>query len=195
MELTGPIIDSITNAVRVILQANSGVSIGDVDILSIAAGENHLGEIGANTIYREVTFTLDVAAYAQNDVLADTQEIANAVRIVNGTGVIQSISVLDQDDNGAAIDIVFLRSNVSLGAENGPITISAANADEILHTENIIADDYNDYVNSQQVNKTNISFAFQAVGTSLFVAAVYRDAAASTYTANGITLKIGILAD
>ncbi len=47
---------------------------------------------------RDVTLSLDTSTYASGDVLADMQEIANAVRANGGSVVIQSLTVIDKDD-------------------------------------------------------------------------------------------------
>lgn len=143
----------------------------------------------------DVTLSLDTNIYASGEVLAATQEIANAVRIDGGTGVIQSLIVLDQDDLGLALDIVFLQSDVSIGSENATVSLSDANAVKVVGIVQIGAGDYVDLVGSQLVTKTNLSILAQAdtSSTSLYVAAISR--AAGTYTAAGITLKIGILRD
>lgn len=151
---------------------------------------------GGYTSYNEVTLTLDTSAYAANDVLADTQEIANAVRYDGGTGIIHSCTLLDKDDNGEAIDVYFLRTNVSMGTKNSAISITDANADEILGFAEILAADYKDLVASQLAQATNLGITARAAtdSTSLYVAAVLRSGT-PTYTASGITLKIGILQD
>jgi hypothetical protein len=103
--------------------------------------------------------------------------------------------VLDKDDKGTALDILFLKTDVTIGTENSAVSISDANADEILGVVEIAAADYVDLVNSQIASKPNLSLVVESDSgsQSLYVAAISR--AASTYTASGITLKIGILQD
>lgn len=145
----------------------------------------------------DVTLSLDTGAYADGDVLADTQEVADALRLEGGSGVIQSVTILDRDDNGTAIDIVFLSKDVSLGTENGAISISDADAINILGIVQVFAGDYVDLANSQFVTKTNLSIVAknsEGLSTkSIYVGVISR--ATSTYTAAGITLRIGILRD
>lgn len=178
----------------VVLQAGTN-NIGDVDVLSIAAGEEHLGEIGGASDVIEVTLSLDTSAYADGDVLADTQEVASAVRVAAGTGVIHSLVVLDKDDQAQALDVVFLKTNVSIGTENSAVSVSDTNADEILGVVEVATDDYVDLTNSQIVTKTSVGIVIEAASgaTSIFVAAISRGT--GTYSASGITLKIGILQD
>lgn len=163
--------------------------------VALAAGEGHIGSIGGNSVVAEVTLTLDTSIYASGDVLADTQEIANAIRVNAGTGVIHSLIILDKDDQAQALDVVFFKTNVSLGSENSPVSITDANADEILGIVEVLAGDYVDLVNSQLVTVTDVGIVVvaDAAATSLWVGVISRGT--GTYTASGITMKIGILQD
>lgn len=179
----------------VALAANSGVDIGDVDVLTIAAGETHIGEVGGNSVVHEVTLSLAAATYTQHDVLAATQVLTACMRKDGGTGVIHSIHLLDQDDQGMALDLVFLRTNVALGSEESAVSITDAHADEILGIVEILAGDYVDLINSQSVTKTNVGIVVDAAGGAgdLYIAAITRDT--PTHTGSGITVKVGILRD
>ena len=64
---------------------------------------------------KEVTLTLDTGAYADGDVLAQTQTISG-VYLNGGYNILQSIALLDQSDQAGALDLVFFRSNQALGA-------------------------------------------------------------------------------
>jgi len=167
----------------------------DEDTVNTAATatEVHGQNVGGEAIVKEVTLTLDTSAYADGDVLADTQEVANAIRVNNGTGMLHSIVLLDKDDQGEALDIVILKTNVSIGTENSAVSITDANADEIQGIIEIQTGDYVDLVGSQLVTKQGLAICVQAdtSATSLWVAAISRGT--GTYTASGITLKLGFL--
>ncbi len=141
-----------------------------------------------------VTVVLSMAAAANhaNDVLADTQEIANAVGASGRTGILHSILVQDDDDNGGAIDIVILDENTSIGTENA--AVSMADNNNILGTVSVISADFVDMINSQHATMTNLGIIVKAKsGTSLYVAVVMRDA--GTVTASGMSLRFGFLLD
>jgi len=144
----------------------------------------------------EVTLSLDTNAYADGDVLAATHDIEEVFRCPSGYGYLMGLTVLDKDDQAGALDIVFLRSNVSIGTENAAVSVSDANADEIITVVEFAAADYVDLVGSQIAIKnpsdTGMGVLLVPDGTdSLFVAAISRDT--KTYSASGITLKIGLL--
>jgi hypothetical protein len=150
--------------------------------------------VGGHSTVKAVTLSLDTDAYADGDVLADTQEIASALRVAGGSGILHSLMVLDKDDQGEALDLVFLNADGSIGAENAAVSMSDAVADTIIGVVEVGAGDFVDLVNSQIACKTNLGIVLEvASGTHLYVAAISRGT--GTYTAAGITLKVGIIQD
>lgn len=158
-------------------------------------GEDGALAVGGVSTIVDVTLSLDTDQYADGDVLADNQEVTNAVRVNDGTGIIHSITLLDKDDQGAALDLVFLQTSGSLGTENSAVSVADGDADDILGVVEIGAGDYVDLVNSQIVTKDNVGIVIKGAsgGTSIYIAAVSRGT--GTYTASGITIKLGILQD
>lgn len=146
-------------------------------------------------LYTEVALSMSTAAYASGDVLAAPQEVAGV--FYGGRPVrLESLVLLDKDDQGGALDVVFLRSNVSLGTENAALALTNAAADEILGKVAVGTADYSDLGSSQFVQKTaahgdaGMGLVMLPDGTSsLYVGAVSADT--KTYTASGITLKLG----
>jgi hypothetical protein len=170
-------------------------NIGDVDVATIAAGETHVGEVGGNTSVFGVTFSLDTSAYAPGDVLADTQVLTNAMRKTDGTAVLQSIVLVDKDDQGIALDVVILDANVSLGTENSAVSITDGSADNILAIVSVPAAEWTDLGGCRVAVIKNLCVPVRAAsGTAnLFVALITRGA--PTHTASGITGRFGFLRD
>ena len=158
----------------------------------VTATANGLSVVTSSTVI-DLTLSLDTSQYADGDVLAAAQELASAVRASGGTGVIQSIQVIDQDDQGQALDVVISDSTITLGTENDPVSISDADAAKILGIVEVAATDYIDLVASQYVNKSNLGIVIMPDATSLFISAISRGT--GTYTASGIVLRIGIIQD
>jgi hypothetical protein len=142
----------------------------------------------------EVALSLDTSAYADGDVLADTQELDGAAFLANGrTAILQSIVVYDLDDNGGALDIVLLNADQSLGTENSAVSISDANLTKVVAVVEVAADDYIDFINSQVAVIDNIGALIEAASDddALYIAAISRDT--KTYTASGIKVRVGLL--
>jgi hypothetical protein len=150
---------------------------------------------GPDYLFKEVTLSMSTAQYGDGDVLAAPQELTGVFEA--GRAVeLHSLVLLDKDDQGGALDIVLLRSNVSLGTENAALAVTDAAADEILGKVSVGTADYTDLGSSQFVQKTAAAgdagmglVLLPDGGSSLYVAAISRDT--KTYTATGITLKLG----
>ncbi len=144
--------------------------------------------------YVDVTLSLDTSAYGSGDLIADTQAVASAVYQNNAKGVIQSVTVVDEDDQKAAIDIYFLSANNTLGTENSAPSISDANARDILGFVSVAAADYKDLGGVSVACKTGVGIVVKpATDTTTIYVAVVSNASTPTYTASGVKLRIGVL--
>lgn len=145
----------------------------------------------------DVTLTTDDEAHGNNDVIAQSIEIPNAVAVKGGSAIIQSIMILDEDDEAPSIDLIFQTDNTALASDEGEIVnISDENARDILGFVNV--SNYTDLLNCQVGIKTNIGLVVKAASTtkSIFVHAVNRSG--GTYTPAATTdlkMKIGIIKD
>lgn len=147
---------------------------------------------------REVTLTFspDTSIMADNDVIADSQILAAVTRANDSKGFLIAFELTDEDDNTAIdMDIIFLSANVSVGTENAAVSISDANARNIIGVINILAADWNDHINSKMVSVGNkpgsmLSMPITPVSGSddIYVALVCRSGT-PTYTASGITAR------
>jgi hypothetical protein len=179
------------------LQANSGVDIGDVDVLSIAAGSNEIGAVIVHCpdIVVSVTPTVDTSAYGAGDLLFDSAEIANAVRANGGTAILQSITMLDKADQGVAMTLVLLNANTDMGAANSAPDPDDTEAGTIIGHVAVAATDYLDVGASKIACIRNIGLLLQAGGatTSLYIAGI-NGAGTPTYGAAGdLVLQIGLI--
>ena len=139
----------------------------------------------------DVTLVLDTSAYATGDLLSDVVEIPNAVREANGTGIIQSVTLLDKDDKGTALDLYFTNLSTSWGTFNVALAAADTTTDDIFGVVEVAAADYTDLIISQIAHFGNLGIGVKGDSTgSLYVAAAAR--ATQTYTASGITLRIYI---
>ena len=146
-----------------------------------------------------ITLTPDTATEecVAGDVIFQADEIENCVSVQGGTCILQSIGVLDDDDNGQAIDIVFMDTTGLLDAGDDGGTIDAADGvipDAILGVVQITS--YFDGIAWQYGYKTNIGLVLKApsASKSIYVSAVNRGSTA-TWTAAGLRLQIGVIKD
>lgn len=142
----------------------------------------------------EVTLSLDTSIYADGDVLADFQALSGAVRLAGGKALIQSVSVLDKDDQGVAFDILLSQTAISLGTENAAPSISDANAATVQRVCRIEAADYIDLGGCRIATKAGIGLMVEAAAgsTGLFIGAITRGGT-PTYTASGLVVRLGLI--
>jgi hypothetical protein len=148
----------------------------------------------SQTVVRTLTLSLDTSAYTAADVLAATQELPNAVKMNDGGAFLESLTVIDKDDQGAAFDVYVMDANVSMGSENSAPNISDANAESILGKIAVGTGDYSDLGGVKVATIKNLHIPIQSAsgGASIYVAAV-NGAGTPTYTAAGIVLRFGIV--
>ena len=135
------------------------------------------------------------AAVAQSVFQAD--ELENFMSEKGGTAIIQSIVILDDDDNGNALDKVLMDTTGLLDAGDDADVIDAADGvipDAILGVVSVT--NYFDGVLWQVGQKDNIGLTIKSASTtrSVYISAINRGGTA-TWTAEGLRLKIGYIQD
>jgi len=150
-----------------------------------------IGKVRSVTDLHDVTLSTDTAICASGDVLADTQVVSNAVLMNGGHALLHSITVLDKDDQGQAMDLVFLRSNVSIGTENAAVSVTDTNAAEILGIVPVAASEFYDLGGCRIATLTGVGLVLETASdsTSLYIAAISKGT--GTYTASGLIVKLG----
>ena len=144
----------------------------------------------------EFTPTTYAGAVGDNDIIFADHEIENSVMIDGGRGIIQSIVILDDDDNGAAMDIFFHARSGAIGSEGAAISITTAGL--IASIKAVVPfTTYSDGINWVFGHKENIGAGFKTTDASksIFVTAVNRSGGSKTYTASGLVVKIAIVRD
>lgn len=146
----------------------------------------------------EVTLTLDTNAYAQNDILAATQEITNAIP-AGCRAVLYSIVLFDYAKNDAALQLWFLNAATSIGTENAAENAADAVSTDVFTIVPLAATDYTDLANWSIATRNSsdkgmgVLMRLEDDDSSLYIGAKITDASAKTYAASDLRLKIGLL--
>lgn len=164
---------------------------------AIPAGEAHLGEVGGNTVVTSITLSTDTSAYASGDLIADTQQINGFFRKTDGTGVVQSITIIDEDAQGVALYVAFMSTSTTWGTENSAPSISDANLTAgLLGFVAVATSDYVTVSGTKIACIKNIGLPVKAVsGTDDIYIAVLNGTGTPTFTASGLEMRIGALLD
>src|SRR5262245_55585081 len=117
--------------------------------------------------------TLDTAQYAAGDVLADILEITTVSRKAAGVVRLESVHVLDEDDQGAAFDIVLFNQTVSItGAKNEACATTDALMRNCQGIVRIASGDYVDLGANRLATIKNIGLILKPAATSIFVGTI-----------------------
>ena len=152
-----------------------------------------LVEVEVGDAVHEVDMTVDTNAYADGDLLADTQEIANAFKYEAGAALVQTVTVLDKDDQGKAMYVVFLNANQSLGSENSAPNISDANAEKIICVVPVAEADYVDFGGSKIACVDVGSKEIQAAASTKSLWIALLSGGDGTYAGASIHIKVGLV--
>jgi hypothetical protein len=142
---------------------------------------------------KDLVLTTDTSAYADGDVLAATQEIPDVFVDNAGEAILQSVVVLDHDNQAGALDLVFMSSGMNIGVENAAACITGNILRHVCGVLEVVDTNYVDMGGTQMAtfgfNDTGFMVSGGPGSRSLHVAAISRDT--KTYSATGLELKIG----
>jgi len=155
----------------------------------------------------DVTPVIITTPYVADDVLFATTEIPNVFSMRSRDDsqprnvALNSITMIDEDDEDALdIDLVFVRSNVTVNAAGVPYTgLTAAQLLEIVGFVNLelSADMLHDAINGKFYQKEGLAIQMQAAAdtSSLFVFALNRVATPTFALATNLKFRFGFTQD
>jgi hypothetical protein len=141
-----------------------------------------------------VTPTCDTSAYSSGDLIFDSVEVANAVRTKGDAALLESVTILDKDDQGSAFYLVFANAATDFGTLNGAPDPDDTECATVLGWIAVTASDYLDLGGAKVATLRGLGLLLKAAAdsTSLYVAAV-NGTGTPTYTAAGLVLQLGFL--
>lgn len=188
------------------LAANSGVDIGDVDILSIAAGTNLIGKTGIDQVTAHanevvvlngggksiaVTPTITAGAYSAKDAVGGMMTFANAVRASGGHGVINSVTIVDKDSENAQLELWLFNADPSGVADNAPMDFADSDMAKLVGVIPISTADYYTLLDNGAACVRGALLQFDCAVTSLF--GQLKCVGTPTYTSTSdLTVILGI---
>jgi hypothetical protein len=151
----------------------------------------------AKTRIRDVTLSLNTSAYANADLLADTQSISGLFNYADGTGLIRSIVVIDTDEQTLyTFSVYFLSGTGSLGTENSAPSATDAVAQTILARVDFATTDGVDVGGSMVYCKSGLAIPVTAItGTADLGIATVCITGTPTHSAAGVIVRVGIELD
>lgn len=142
-----------------------------------------------------VTPVLSVAgAYADGNLLFDLTAVSSAVLAAGDECYVQSLTVIDKDAEGIAMDVYVSQGTTSLGTIRSAPNITDANivANQLQRLCKIVTGDYDTVSAAKIATMGNLALPIKTgAGTSFSIGAIARSAATFT-AADDIVLLVGI---
>lgn len=111
-----------------------------------------------------VTPTIDTSAYSANDVVGTKFELPYAARYPNGTGIIESVRVVDESEQGAELDIMIFSEDFTELTDNEAEDLTDADAAKLVGVINISAASYEDVGGASVATKTDVNLPYKCRG-------------------------------
>jgi len=160
----------------------------------VVGSEKKLTQMNVDII--EITPGTTTNACSDGEIIFDNEKLENLVSTKGGSCILQSVVLVDDDDHGVPVDLVFFNASSSLGTEGAVISATdGAVPDAILGVVRVT--NYLDGVLWKAGHKQNIGMVLKAASDSrdIYVAAINKNASAKTWTASGLLLKVGVIQD
>ena len=150
--------------------------------------------VGHKIDWIQVTPTLDTSAYASGDLLFDVTTITSAALASGGAVELVSVMVLDEDDNGTAVDLYLTNLSTSWGTFNAALAATDAIGRGVQAYIPIAAADFVDIGGckiAQPRVAQNIGVICETSGSAnLYLVGACRSGT-PTYTVSGLRISLG----
>lgn len=152
--------------------------------------EGHI--LDGRTRVSTVTPTISTSAYATGDAVGGLLTFASVVESANSAATLDSIVVIDKDQELATFDLVLFDQTFTATADNAVFAPSDADLANCIGVVRV--SDYANFSTNSVATRTNVGLGIKLTGTSLFGQLVVRGT--PTYTATSdITVKVAVRAN
>lgn len=153
--------------------------------------------VRGSSIIIDVDLATVATAYSTGNVVGTPIKFANAVIDTKGTGVIQSLTVIDPAVQKKGFDLYLFKDlPTSMGADHAAFALSDAEFKSMFLGKITHADaDYSQSTACAEVTIKNIGLEIQAKAKLKDLWGVVVTRGAPDYSTAGLTLKLGILQD
>ena len=156
--------------------------------------QEKLNKMKVDTIALEPGTTTNACSDAE--IIFANETLTDAVGVKGGSAIIQSIVLIDDDDHGGAVDLIFHSVSGIFGTEGA--AISSTDVTLLRSIKAVVTvSTYMDGVNWMIGHKENIGAIVSAESTStdLYVTCINRSGGALTYSADGLYLIVNLVQD
>ena len=168
-------------------------NLGDVDILTIAAGETHVGQVGGEGITIALIPTVTVGAYSAGDAVGGLLTFPNAGRASAMGSVLTDVLIVDDAGQDAELELWLFNATFTAIADNDAWAPSEADLEKCIAVVSTVDGTWR-AAGTPSVINIECTRRIDIPGTSRFGQLVTRGT--PTYAAvDDVTVKIKLLQD
>lgn len=141
------------------------------------------------------TITVDTAAYTIGDCIGGKLTLTDAVRVSGGSGVLQTITIVDSSNIKPALEIIIFSANPTAATlTDGSAIAFSTDVSKVIQRIPVYTSDYTT-VGSVAIATITPGMIVQAVGSANLYAALNAVAAHDFVAATDLQVKFGLLQD
>lgn len=162
----------------------------------LAAGENHIGQLGGESNVISQTPTITNGAYHAKDAVGGLLTFAGAGRVAGGSGVIMGVTIIDHANQAAELVLVLYDRLFTATADNAAFDPSDADNLNCIGHIKIVAADYQAFNDNCVATKSGIGLPFQLPAGGQAIFGQLMCTGTPTYAATSdLTVKLRLLQD
>ncbi len=189
--VTGPV--TVVGAVAVTSIAPGDNNIGNVDIVTVPSTEQHLGQVGSESVSPIANPVSDTNIYAAGDCIGGVLEFADCARVAGYGGVIKNLLIIDDAGQDAQMELWLFDQAITEIGDNDPWVCTEAELHNLVAIINTVDGSWF-ATGTPSVSRVEASQQYTCVGVSLFGQLVNR-VGTPTYGATDLSVKLGLLQD
>lgn len=183
--------DEVSNVHYQIIKVASG-TLGDTALVPADATDGLRVNTRGGGIVIAQTPTITAGAYSAKDAVGGKLTFANAARVSGGKGVINSVTIVDDDDEKAGLELWLYNQDFTNTADNSPFDPSDADNENLIGVIPISTSDYFSANDNGVACARGVGLQFQLVSTTSMYGQL-KCTATPTYSSTGdLTVKVAI---
>ena len=154
------------------------------------------GNAGGLTKIVSKTITVSLSAYTSGDVVGGVQTITDGLYGAGGTGILQSVTIIDVDARSAAFTIdIFSQQPQGTYTDNGAYTLVTADSAYLIARVSVVAGDYVTAGGKGVATVTSLNIPVFATGTANLYALISTTSTPTWTATTNLSIVWGILQD
>jgi hypothetical protein len=159
------------------------------------ASELHLGEIGGSSKIVTPTITVSTDAYEAGDCVGGKITLTDAMRVSGGSGVLQSITVIDVSATKPALELLIFNADPTAATLTDQAAVAlSTDISKVIHRIPIYTSDYTT-VASVSIADITVNKVVEAVGSDNLYAVIVATGAHDFVAATDLKMSFGFLQD